>query len=151
MAQLRILLRAYNDTKQSKIAVSLPTDRQRVPLHGSVEYLSRYTRKHLPLPPLRSCKPSSGTWNQSRTPFGFTECSASRHCGACDRPMLSEIYEWFTRFDSTGEGRQAVGRSSLTNLADPAVRRFLNRVKQLLHVGFNTHTSILAGTETVDG
>jgi hypothetical protein len=65
--------------------------------------------------------------------------------------MLSEIYEWFTRFDSAGEGRQAVGRSSLTNLADPAVRRFLNRVKQLLHVGFNTHTSILAGTETVDG
>jgi hypothetical protein len=36
------------------------------------------------------------------------------------------------RFDTAGEGRQAVGRSSLANLADPAVRRFLNRVKQLV-------------------
>jgi hypothetical protein len=39
------------------------------------------------------------------------------------RPMLSMIYGWFTKARCRWRtGRQAVGRSSLKNLADPGVR-----------------------------
>jgi hypothetical protein len=59
------------------------------------------------------------------------------------RPMLSMIYGWCTKARCRWRtGRQAVGRSSLKNLADPCVRRLLNRVKQ--PVAFDGHIEFWA-------
>ena len=57
--------------------------------------------------------------------------------------MLSEIYGWLTKIRLRRRtGHQALGRSSLKNLADPGVRCLLNHAKQL--VAFDGHTEVWA-------
>src|ERR1700693_2313775 len=60
-----------------------------------------------------------------------------------DPPFSRDLRLVLQGFDTARRtGRQAVERSSLKNLADPGVRRLLNRVKQL--VAFDGHIEVWA-------
>src|SRR6202162_5942676 len=60
-----------------------------------------------------------------------------------DPPFSRDLRLVLQGFDTARRtGRQAVERSSLNNLADPGVRRLLNRVKQL--VAFDGHIEVWA-------